>query len=252
MQSVQRNGNGSPPPTRPGPGGLRRFVKPPPPPANASPDVLARFEASRTSRPQPGEACELCAVPLPEEHPHCVNVETRSLLCVCRPCYLLFTKEGASLGKFRPVPDRYVFDPTFALDQDQWESISIPVSIAFLFYNSQEGRFVAFYPSPAGATESLLDLEAWNEVMAANASFAGILPDVEALLVKQEEGRFSAYLVPIDKAYELTAIVRMNWRGFSGGEEVWTHIEDFFGALRARSVLIGPGPRGGGGDEAVG
>lgn len=263
MQTLdQHNGNGTPSPgVAPGRpaagGGLRRFVKPAPPPADAPADVLARFQASQKPKPQPGEACELCATPVPEEHPHCVNIETRELMCVCRPCYLLFTKPGAALGKFRPVPDRYIFDPMFALDNAQWEAIQIPVSMAFLFYNSQAESFVAFYPSPAGATESLLDLEAWREVMAANTSFQGILPDVEALLIKQEDERFTAYLVPIDKAYELTAIVRMNWRGFSGGEEVWGKIEGFFAALRDRSLLIGPGPRnaassGQGPDEGTG
>jgi hypothetical protein len=191
----------------------------------------------------------MCATPLPEEHSHVVNVESRELMCVCRPCYLLFTAEGSAQGKYRCVPDRYLYDPYFQLDAAQWEQIQIPVSIAFFFYNSSLERFVAFYPSPAGATESLLDLESWREVMEANSSFEGIHPDVEALLLRQEESedeqesRFECYLVPIDAAYELTAVVRMHWKGFSGGEEVWDRIDRFFEALRARSAVVGLGPR---------
>jgi hypothetical protein len=239
-------GNGSPA-APPAGGGLRRFVKPKPgtaAPAGASSALLARFEAAQRPRPQPGEACELCSAPIPAEHGHMVNVETRELQCVCRACYLLFTKEGAAQGKFRAVPDRYLVDPYFQLDQATWEQIQIPVSMAFFFYNSTLERFVAFYPSPAGATESLLDLDAWAEVMAANPAFEGMQPDVEALIVKQEGGRFEGYLVPIDSAYELTAVVRMNWKGFSGGEEVWEKIEAFFATLRGRSAVVGLGPRG--------
>lgn len=186
----------------------------------------------------------MCAAPIPEEHGHVVHIENRELMCVCRPCYLLFAKDGSGQGKYRQVPDRYLFDPYFVLDDAQWEDIQIPVSMAFFFNNSTLDRFVAFYPSPAGATESLLDLEAWGKVMEANSSFEGILPDVEALLLRKEDDTFAGYLVPIDKAYELTAIVRMHWKGFSGGEEVWDAMNRFFEDLRGRSAVVGWGPRG--------
>jgi hypothetical protein len=193
----------------------------------------------------------MCATPIPEAHDHVVNVESRELMCVCRPCYLLFGREGAAQGKFRPVPDRFLYDPYFALDNAQWEEIQIPVSVAFFFYNSTMERFVAFYPSPAGATESLLDLDSWHEVMAANPAFEGILPDVEALIVRREQERFGCYLVPIDSAYELTALVRLHWKGFSGGEEVWDRIDRFFEGLRSRGAVVGLGPKreAGGRDE---
>jgi len=224
--------------------GLRRFVRNAPPPG-ASPELLRRFEASQRPKPKPGEACEMCATPIPEEHGHVVNIESRELMCVCRPCYLLFAREGAAQGKYLQVPERYLFDPYFVLDAARWEQIQIPVSMAFFFYNSSLERFVAFYPSPAGATESLLDLDAWRQVMEANTSFEGILPDTEALLLRQEgdDGHFECYLVPIDKAYELTALVRMHWKGFGGGQEVWERIDTFFESMRARSAVVGLGPR---------
>ena len=152
-------------------GGLRRFVKGASPGKGASGEMLRRFEESQRPKPKPGEACEMCATPIPEEHSHVVNIDTRELMCVCRACYLLFAREGAAQGKFRQVPERYLFDPYFVLDNSQWEQIQIPVSMAFFFYNSSMEAFVAFYPSPAGATESLLDLNAWREVMEANPSF---------------------------------------------------------------------------------
>ncbi len=39
------------------------------------------------------------------------------------------------------------------------------MSVAFFFVNSTLERVAAFYPSPAGATESLLPLDAWDEVV---------------------------------------------------------------------------------------
>jgi hypothetical protein len=107
--------------------------------------------------------------------------------------------------------------------------------MAFVFQNSSLGRFVTFYPSPAGATESLLPLETWQEVMEANPAFGSIAPDVEALLLRRTDGRFECYLAPIDASYELVGLVRLHWKGFDGGERVWTEIDAFFSQLRQRS-----------------
>jgi NADH ubiquinone oxidoreductase, 20 Kd subunit len=40
----------------------------------------------------------------------------KSNLCTCRACYLLFTREGAAQGKYKAVPDRFVYDPAFGLN----------------------------------------------------------------------------------------------------------------------------------------
>src|SRR5262249_61138258 len=124
--------------------------------------VLRRV-LDRPRRTVPGERCDMWPTPIPDEHAHVVNVESRNLLCTCRACYLLFTSEGAAQGKFRAVPDRHRYAPSFAFGEPQWDALEIPVRIAFFFFNSSLGRVVAFYPSPAGATESQLPLEAWRE-----------------------------------------------------------------------------------------
>ena len=103
----------------------------------------------------------MCSEPIADEHQHVVNVAGRQLMCVCRACYLLFTDSQAEL-RYRAVPDRYLAFPDFALDRRAWEALQIPVGVAFFFTNSALGRTVAFYPGPAGATESELDLDAWN------------------------------------------------------------------------------------------
>ena len=227
-------------------GGLGRFVRPAGQTDHSLPPGLEHlFE-----RPAPapaGERCELCNEGIPEEHPHVVNLESRALLCSCRPCYLLFTERGAGAGKFAAVPDRYLFDPDFTLSDAQWDEFQIPVKMAFFFVNSVMGQTVAFYPSPAGATESLLPVETWDAMMAANPLFASLEPDVEALLVYRREKVYECFLAPIDACYELVGHVRMNWKGFDGGQEAWEAIDGFFDGLRARSRAVTPASNGSGG-----
>jgi hypothetical protein len=200
--------------------------------------VLERLLKPERQR-RPGEACEMCAAPIADDHPHLVHVENRNLLCACRACYLLFTNAGAGGGKYRVVPDRYRYDPSCRLTDAQWEALQIPVRVAFFFFNSVLGRIAALYPSPAGATESLLPLAAWREVVEANPQLAGLEADVEALLVYGRRGAaFECFIVPISACYELTGIVKQRWKGFDGGEEAWRAIDAFFAGLRAKSETV--------------
>jgi hypothetical protein len=191
------------------------------------------------SQPKPrGECCEMCGADITEDHSHVSNVESRSLLCTCRPCFLLFTHDGAGRGNYRAIPERYLTDPEFQLSEGQWEQLQVPVAIAFFFYNSVLGKIVAQYPSPAGATESLLDLTAWETIAAENPLAAALDPDVEALIVYRSREGNECYLVPIDACYELVGRVRMHWSGFDGGPEARADIADFFSRVRARSRVL--------------
>jgi hypothetical protein len=197
---------------------------------------LQRFLAAR---PKLGaeESCEFCGAAVSENHSHLVNIEKRGLLCVCRPCYLLFTHKGAAGGNYKAVPERYLYLPRMVLNEAQWDELQIPVGIAFFFFNSSLERMLAFYPSPAGATESLLPLELWGGWVKRNAALASISADVEALLVQnvKRSGNFECFIVPIDACYELVGRIRRCWKGFDGGEEAWREINDFFARLRQRS-----------------
>jgi hypothetical protein len=226
--------------------GLQRFVGGPAGRAGPLPVPFAM------SRPKPrGECCEMCGVDINDEHQHVSNIETRSLLCTCRPCYLLFVHDGAGRGNYRAVPDRYLTDPDFQLSEGQWEQLQVPVAMAFFFYNSALGRIIAQYPSPAGATESLLDLAAWETITAENPLAAALDRDVEALIVYRSRAGNESYLVPIDVCYELVGRVRMHWSGFDGGPEARADIADFFARVKARSRVLAhdrTGERVGAGD----
>jgi hypothetical protein len=198
-------------------------------------EALRRFAAPRTRAPA-AEVCEMCATPLAPEHGHVVNVETRSLLCACRACFLLFAPRGASGGKFRAVPDRCLRLGALGISAAQWDALQVPVGMAFFFRNSTLGKVVAFYPGPAGATESLLPLDAWQALRDAHPVLDTLEPDVEALLAYGRRGEpMECFLVPIDACYELTGEVRRTWKGFDGGEQAHREIDAFFDRLRARS-----------------
>jgi hypothetical protein len=211
-------------------------------------DVLARIRNNRQAPEPAGERCEMCSESIADEHQHVVNVAGRQLMCVCRACYLLFIDGNADL-RYRAVPDRYLAFEDFALDRRAWEALQIPVGVAFFFTNSALGRTVAFYPGPAGACESELDLDAWNAIRGADSRVSLLADDVEALLVRVPEndgadGEFAqpqSYLVPIDACYEFVGRLRMLWRGFDGGQEARQFIDSFFSQIDARALKTPPG-----------
>jgi hypothetical protein len=132
------------------------------------------------------------------------------------------------------------------VDPEQWQALQIPVSIAFFMINGAIGRTIAFYPSPAGATESALPLTAWREVETANPWLRIMAADVEALLVRQihDNGRdaYDGFIVPIDACYDLVGRIRLHWTGFAGGDAVRNEIDRFFSDVAGRSVSANLSP----------
>jgi hypothetical protein len=190
---------------------------------------LRRFVRERES----AEHCDMCGLALPPEHQHLIEPATRRLLCACQACALLF--EGRESGRYRRVPRRARALPDFRMTDAQWDALLIPIGLAFFFHSTPADRVVAFYPGPAGATESLLDLGGWQDLVHENPILAGMQPDVEALLVNRVGQAREYYLAPIDVCYKLVGIIRGSWRGLSGGSEVWESIGQFFAELQERS-----------------
>jgi hypothetical protein len=204
---------------------------------------LRRFLVTPEVPKPPSEVCELCATPVPAQHPHLVQVAERRMLCACGPCAFLFSNPGAGGGGYRRVPDRYLSDPDFRLADSQWDALQIPVGMAFFLRNSAQDKVIACYPSPAGATESELTLDAWSAGIGGSRLATELAPDVEALLVRREKSEpGECLLVPIDACYRLVGLVRLHWRGFDGGADAWREIDAFFDELRtqARSLPRSP------------
>jgi hypothetical protein len=190
------------------------------------------------------EACELCAKPLGPEHQHLLQLDQRRVACACDACAILFP--GNSQQRFKRIPRDVVRLHDFVLDDQEWESLLIPINLAYFVNSSTAGRVIAQYPSPGGAMESSLDLEYWNAIIERNAVLKKFEPDVEALLVNRigwgpaSPGDFAAegvkhapryYRAPIDQCFRLVGIIRTHWRGLSGGAEVWQEIDKFFQQL---------------------
>lgn len=185
------------------------------------------------------ERCGMCGAPIASEHRHLVDMSDRSIMCMCTPCHLLFDNDGAGAGRYRHVPSRYHRIVGFDLADAEWDDLQIPVSLAFFFRNSDQDRVVAFYPGPAGATESLLPLDAWTAISSRHPGVDAMQSDVEAVLVRRADpstaSRSEAYIVPIDRCYELTGRLRMHWSGFDGGSEARVAIDEFFTEVRGRA-----------------
>lgn len=206
-------------------------------------DLLRQFARRRATR-APTEHCELCAEDIPPEHRHLLEVSSRALICACRACSILFGDPGAGRGKYRLVPSRYLRMPNFQMTDDQWDDLMIPVNMVYVFHDTRAKRVTAYYPSPAGAMESLLSLEGWDTLVNDNPILSELESDVEALLINRVENKGGDhyrehFIVPIDVCYELVGLIRLQWKGLSGGDDVWKSITEFFAGLRTKAITMG-------------
>jgi hypothetical protein len=192
--------------------------------------ALRRFVRPRSTLV---ERCEMCSVELAADHQHLIEPVGRQLVCACDACAILFS--GQAEMKYRRVPRRIRYLADFRMTDAQWDSLMLPINLAFFFKSTPEGKWLALYPSPAGPTESLLALDTWDEMAQDNPVVKEVEPDVEALLVNRVRAAREYYLVPIDECYKLVGLIRAHWRGLSGGAEVWKEIERFFDGLKERA-----------------
>ena len=201
---------------------LRRIQqpRPVPPPGRAMRPVYGAD--SGRARPSGGSAGPELAVRLPGLL-SAVHVErcgrralpggAGSLPCVCRTSQLSTGRSG--------IHSRF---------PSGWRSSSI---------NSALDRVAAFYPGPAGATESELALDRWADVVAANPVLETLEPDVEALLVASARPRRRSGGV-LHRAHRrllragrpfAPAVAGLRWRSGGPGRDG-----------RASSNGCGPGP----------
>ena len=84
---------------------------------------------------------------------------------------------GAALRRPGAAPDRHagrLARRLRALRRALGVASQIPIGLAFFSLDSAAGGVVALYPSPAGATESELDLDAWEELGPPNPALADL------------------------------------------------------------------------------
>ena len=190
----------------------------------ASVAALRKYVRPRESE----EKCDACGTPIPADHIHQFDPKTRRIRCACRSCALLYGTV------YREIPRQVRQLSNFCISDAQWDDLLIPIALAFFSYSTTVGKVIALYPGPAGAAESLLRLDAWEELAANNPELKEMQPDVEALLVNRVGATREYFIVPIDECYKLVGAIRVHWRGLSGGSVVWGEISHFFDELRRK------------------
>jgi hypothetical protein len=187
--------------------------------------TLRRF----VRRPPVEEACDLCHVSIPVDHPHLVTPGTRQLVCACDSCARLFSPSST---RYKLVPRQPRALADLELTEAKWNALGIPIGLAFFLHSSADEAISVLYPSPAGPIEAWLRLESWQTIVEGHPGLAGLSPDVEALVVNRlpRAGYHgpSCLIVPIDTCYRLVGLIRAYWRGFNGGPELWEHVDRFF------------------------
>ena len=200
--------------------GLSRFVRERPSPAT-----------SPASESQ--DRCELCPISLPSDHKHLLDLDERRIVCVCATCWSMRSGDA----RYRPTGSRTVWLADFELPDELWAEFQIPVGLAFFMRSAETGTVVGLYPSPAGATECELDLDAWNRLVAANPVLEDLDPDAEGLIVNRlTEPRLHA-IAPLDECYRLVGLIKTTWEGISGGGQMEITVRDFFDGLRATATV---------------
>lgn len=188
---------------------LRQLVKPPPPASD--------------------EACDLCNLPIPPKHRHLLHIDERRILCVCGTCWALRSGDA----EYRPAGNRTLWLEDFNLPPELWASFQVPIGLCFFFFSGSAKKIVGLYPSPAGATECELHLEAWDRLKELNPILEDLETDIEALIINRLADPAQYAIAPIDQAYELVGLIKAKWEGISGGPELRSAVESFFDSLRS-------------------
>lgn len=196
---------------------------------------LARARAGRSSagsRSGAPERCDICNAVVPDDHRHLLQLEERRIVCVCEACWALHSGDP----EYRLSGMRTIWLERFDCDAELWGLFRIPIGLAFFMRSTVGGGLVAFYPSPAGATESELDLGAWDTLVARNPVLEDLRPDVEELVVNRLSSPPQYAIAPIDECYRLVGLIKSRWEGISGGAAIADAVPEFFAGLRARAT----------------
>src|SRR5579859_3706002 len=91
--------------------------------------ALRQFARAATRSAE--EHCDLCGASIGPEHRHLLDLSSKAVLCLCRACTILFDRAASGAGTRRLVPTRYAYLTAFEMTDAQWESLRIPVNMAF-------------------------------------------------------------------------------------------------------------------------
>jgi Family of unknown function (DUF5947) len=203
---------------------------------------MAGWAGARPEGPAPRQApppasstatCELCPIGIGEDHRHLLHLVERRIVCVCETCWSMRSGDP----EFRPPGSRTLWLEDFVLADEIWSAFQIPIGLAFLMRSSVSRAVVALYPSPVGATESELELTAWDALCEANPILAQMEPDAEALIVNRTGDVHQYAIVPVDQCYRMVGLIKSRWEGITGGRGVEEAVGEFFDRVRERALV---------------
>jgi Fe-S cluster biogenesis protein NfuA/nitrite reductase/ring-hydroxylating ferredoxin subunit len=180
--------------------------------------------------------CQLCPTGIGDDHRHLLHLYERRIVCVCETCWSM--RSGDS--EYRPCGVRTLWLDDFELPDEVWAQLQIPIGLAFVMRSSMTGTVAALYPSPAGATESEIDLFAWNAMVDANPMLDRLEADAEALIVNRLSDPPQYAIAPIDQCYRLVGLIKSRWEGISGGTAIESAVAEFFDELHDRALVGAP------------
>ncbi len=184
------------------------------------------------ARAKPVERCDICHTTVPDDHRHMLHLVDRAIVCTCEACWALYSGNP----EYRPTGMRTLWLDDFHCDDETWAAFRVPIGLAFFMRSTVTGTVVAFYPSPAGATESELTLEAWAALVERNPVLEQLDTDAEALVVNRLSDPPQYAIIPIDQCYGLVGLIKSRWEGISGGGAIEQAVPEFFAGLRTRAV----------------
>ena len=137
----------------------------------------------------------MCADPIADEHSHVVDLDSRGADVHLPACYLLFTDEHADAA----LPGRPGAVPVLRRVRPRRPGVGraadpgrprVPVP------QLGPGPHVAFYPSPAGATESELPLDAWERIVEVNPELGRAAPGRRGAARPPHRRRRNGFVLP--------------------------------------------------------
>ena len=194
--------------------------------------VLAKLRAFVTGTPV--VECELCAQSITAEHQHLLQQDARRVFCACEACVSTFAHDPPRPGpRYLRVERRAARLHAVEIDDLSWAELGIAGGLAFFTTRSRTGEVVATFPGRAGIIETFVPLRAWSELERRFPALKGILPDVEALLVRRSVRHHDYFQVSIDHCYELSSLLRTSEVPLTAPD--LSAVQSFFSQLEQRT-----------------
>ena len=154
------------------------------------------------------------------EHDHLIEPAERRLACACGACAVLFSAQAGT--KYKRVPRDVRALDELTISDAQWEALRLPDRSGVLLPQHAAGPGRGLLPEPGRAPPS----RCWSSRPGRRSGREHPVLARPAARRPGAAGESGApgrgagavcFLVPIDQCFRLVGIIRMHWKGFTGG-----------------------------------